>query len=325
MNLVEISESIHRDAVWVVFANVLLQQLGLPIPAVPTLMLAGSLALSYGFAGKVLAAAILASVVADWIWYVAGRAYGYGLLVGLCKLSINPGVCVTSAESLFSRWGAWALVGAKFVPGFSTVGPPIAGSLRLPLPTFMLAAGIGAGLWAGVAIFVGWLFRTEVHMVIETLSSNGMTTLGIATLIIVVWLAWKFWQRHRFERLARIPHISATELKAQREAGGPLLVLDLRGASATGRAPSRRRGCTGPTAWCARGCRCHSGWGPDHRAARRSRRRRARRGRPAYRLKVRLDHRACSTRAWGWCCTCTGRPRSAASMSFRNWDGRQRS
>ncbi|MBP7081213.1 MAG: VTT domain-containing protein [Rhodocyclaceae bacterium] len=232
MNLVEISESIHRDAVWVVFANVLLQQLGLPIPAVPTLMLAGSLALSYGFAGKVLAAAILASVVADWIWYVAGRAYGYGLLVGLCKLSINPGVCVTSAESLFSRWGAWALVGAKFVPGFSTVGPPIAGSLRLPLPTFMLAAGIGAGLWAGVAIFVGWLFRTEVHMVIETLSSNGMTTLGIATLIIVVWLAWKFWQRHRFERLARIPHISATELKAQREAGGPLLVLDLRGASA---------------------------------------------------------------------------------------------
>lgn len=232
MNLVEISESIHRDAVWVVFANVLLQQLGLPIPAVPTLMLAGSLALSYGYAGKVLAAAILASVVADWIWYLAGRTYGYGLLVGLCKLSINAGVCVTSAESLFSRWGAWALVGAKFVPGFSTVGPPIAGSLRLPLPTFMLAAGIGAGLWAGAAILIGWLFRAEVHMVIETLSSNGMTTLGFAALIIVVWLAWKLWQRHRFERLARIPHISAAELKVQRKAGTPLLVLDLRGAAA---------------------------------------------------------------------------------------------
>lgn len=232
MNITELTESIQHNAVWVVFANVLLQQLGLPIPAVPTLLLAGSLALSYGFAGKILAAAILASVVADWIWYFAGRAYGYSLLVGLCKLSINPGMCVTSAESMFTRWGPWSLVVAKFVPGFSTVGPPIAGSMRLPLPTFMLAAAIGAGLWAGAALLAGWIFRAEVHLMIEVLGNQGLTMLGIALLTIAIWLAWKLWQRQRFERLARIPHINAVQLRAVFDSGVPLLLLDLRGESA---------------------------------------------------------------------------------------------
>ena len=81
------------NAVWVVFANVLLQQLGLPVPAVPTLLAAGSLAMSFGEAGQLLAAAILASVFADLLWYVAGRAFGYRVLSGLCKLSLNPGSC----------------------------------------------------------------------------------------------------------------------------------------------------------------------------------------------------------------------------------------
>ena len=60
---------------------------------------------------------------------MAGRAFGYRVLSGLCKLSLNPGSCVSGAEELFMRWGARSLVVAKFIPGFSTVGPPIAGYL----------------------------------------------------------------------------------------------------------------------------------------------------------------------------------------------------
>ena len=76
MELSQISESLQRDAVWVVFLNVLLQQAGLPVPAVPTLLLAGSLAVSSHQLANILAAAIVASVIADWMWYLAGRAFG---------------------------------------------------------------------------------------------------------------------------------------------------------------------------------------------------------------------------------------------------------
>ncbi|WP_246264483.1 DedA family protein [Aromatoleum toluvorans] len=133
MDLSQITEAIQRDAVWVVFVNVLLQQLGLPVPAVPTLLVAGSLAAGSGQAGAMLVAAVCASVVADWLWYLAGRLFGYRVLSGLCRLSINPASCVTQTEARFVRWGLWSLVVAKFVPGFSTVAPPIAGSLRLSL------------------------------------------------------------------------------------------------------------------------------------------------------------------------------------------------
>ena len=76
MNINDITAALRANAVRVVFANVLRQQLGLPLPAVPTLLPAGSLAASYGQAGALLVAAVLASVIADLLGYGAGRAFG---------------------------------------------------------------------------------------------------------------------------------------------------------------------------------------------------------------------------------------------------------
>ena len=231
MELSQISESLQRDAVWVVFVNVLLQQAGLPVPAVPTLLLAGSLAVSSNQLANILAAAIVASVIADWMWYLAGRAFGYRVLSGLCKLSINPGSCVSQTEARFVRWGLGSLVIAKFIPGFSTVAPPIAGSLRMALPGFLLAAAAGAALWAGLALGTGWILRREVQTVISALDEQAGSVLVVVVGIVAIWLGWKLWQKYRFRQWSAVPHITPAELLAAMEAGQPLLLLDLRGAS----------------------------------------------------------------------------------------------
>ena len=229
MNASDVAAAARLDVVWVVFGNVLLQQLGIPVPAIPTLLVAGSLAFSYGRFGQLLAVAVLASVLADLLWYAAGRAFGYRILAGLCRLSLNPGSCVSAAESLFVRWGAWSLVGAKFVPGFSTVGPPIAGSLRLPIPSFLMASGAGAALWAGAAILAGWLLRTEVRRLVDATREHGMSAGVGAVAVALAWLLWALWRKRHFERMAAIPHITATELAAALESDAPPLLLDLRG------------------------------------------------------------------------------------------------
>ncbi|NMG29383.1 VTT domain-containing protein [Aromatoleum evansii] len=231
MDLSQITEAIQRDAVWVVFVNVLLQQLGLPVPAVPTLLVAGSLAASSGQAGAMLAAAVLASVFADWVWYLAGRIFGYRVLSGLCRLSLNPGSCVTQTEARFMRWGVWSLVVAKFVPGFSTVAPPIAGSLRMPLSGFLAAAAAGAALWAGGAILAGWWLRDELQSALAAMSRHGTTMIVGLVFALGGWIAWKLWQRYRFERLAAIPHITPSELIEALASDEPPLFLDLRGAA----------------------------------------------------------------------------------------------
>lgn len=231
MDIAPIIDALARDAVWVVFLNVLLQQAGLPIPAVPTLMVAGSLAGWSAQAGQMLAAAVLASVFADWLWYLAGRAFGYRVLSGLCRLSLNPGSCVSETEARFMRWGLWSLVVAKFVPGFSTVAPPIAGSLRMPLPSFMAAAALGAALWAAGALLAGWVLRDELRAVLDIMSRHASVVIAVVALGLGAWVAGKLWQKRRFERLAAISHIGPAELMAALRSDTPPLLLDFRGAA----------------------------------------------------------------------------------------------
>lgn len=231
MDIAQISQTLRQDAVTVVFLNVLLQQLGLPVPAVPTLLLAGSLAASPGHLGKVLAAAIVASVIADWLWYWSGKLFGYRVLAGLCKLSINPSSCVSQTEARFIRWGMSSLVVAKFIPGFSTVAPPIAGALRMNQPGFLLAAGAGAGLWAGLALGAGWLLQDTVLSAIGALDRHAGRAAIVFLALLGIWLGWKLWQKYRFRKLCAVPHITPDELLAAMEAEQPPLLLDLRGAT----------------------------------------------------------------------------------------------
>ena len=231
MNAADITAAVERNAVPVVFLNVLMQQLGLPVPAVPTLLLAGSLALGPQPLGQVLAAAVLASVLADAAWYGAGRAFGYRVLSGLCTLSINPASCVSQSEARFVRWGLPSLVVAKFVPGFSTVAPPITGALRIPIAGFLLAAGIGALLWAGLALGTGWLMRGAVPGLIADLDRHGGFAAAAVGAALGSWLAWKLWQRRRFRRLAALPQVTAAKLRRAMATEQPPLLLDLPGAS----------------------------------------------------------------------------------------------
>jgi len=231
MDLAQIVNALKSDAVTFVFLNVFIQQLGVPVPAVPTLLLAGSLVLTPGAIAPILAAAVLASLLADWIWYVAGRLFGYRVLAGLCKFSINPSSCIGQTEARFIRWGLPSLLFAKFIPGFSTVAPPIAGAMRMSLLGFMFAAGLGAGLWAGLVLGMGWLLKDEVADAIYSFDRHAQCAVFVVISVIAIWLGWKVLQRIRFRKLSKIPHISNTELlQAMASENAPLL-LDLRGTA----------------------------------------------------------------------------------------------
>ena len=74
----EILAQLYRHGSLIVGFNVLLQQLGLPIPAVPTMMVAGALAAAERINGiATFLLSVGASLVADLVWFWAGRRYGY--------------------------------------------------------------------------------------------------------------------------------------------------------------------------------------------------------------------------------------------------------
>lgn len=237
MNTSDLSASFAQYGPWLVFGNVLLQQLGMPVPVWPTLLVAGSLAAGWLQLGAALAAAVAAAMVADRLWYLLGRRYGYKVLALLCRLSINPGSCVTQTEQRFARWGAPALLAAKFVPGFSAVAAPVAGLARMPVARFTLAAAGGAALWAGTALALGWLLRAQVAQALELMRTHGpLALLGLAA-VLGLWLGTKFWRRQRFLRWAAMPHIDAPGLQVALASPTPPRVLDLRETGQANSAP----------------------------------------------------------------------------------------
>lgn len=214
----------------VVFANVLLQQLGLPLPVLPTLLLAGSLAASSPQLAALWAMAVLAAMLADRAWYLVGQRFGTRVLAWMCKLSINPGSCISQTADRFGRWGAWSLLLAKFIPGFSAVAAPLAGVLRMSVPRFTLAAACGAALWAGLALGLGWLLRHQVDRALALLHTHGPLLAVAAALLLALWLGWKLWRRQLFLRLAAMPSVTAAQWwQAQQAATQAPRMLDLRG------------------------------------------------------------------------------------------------
>ena len=218
---------------WLVFGNVLLTQLGAPLPAVPTLVVAGALAQQGHWpAALVVGLAVVACLIGDLPWYFAGRRYGYRVLNTLCRISMEPDSCVRQTEDVFARWGAPSLMVAKFVPGFATVAPPIAGAFRLDLAKFLAYSAVGAALWAGVPVVAGVVFHAQVDWLLQWVAEMGGHVMIVIAGIAVFYIGVKWFERSLFLRFMRMMRISVEELhELMRENPGPV-VLDARSAAA---------------------------------------------------------------------------------------------
>ena len=229
-NLIDL---ITQFGIAAVFINVLLVQLGLPIPAVPTLIVAGAAAMEgrLSFAA-LLAAAVAASLIGDIVWYAAGRRFGYRVLRTLCSISISPDSCVRQTETIFQRWGPRSLLVAKFIPGFATVAPPLAGAMGLAVSPFVLFSAIGAAVWAALAIVAGALFHSQVGRLLDWLSQMGMGALALLGLALAAFIAFKWWERWRFFEALRMARIGVDELYSMIEQGHDPVILDVRSEAA---------------------------------------------------------------------------------------------
>ena len=176
----------------------------------------------------VLGLAALASLGSDTIWYWIGRTRGGRVLGWLCRIALEPDSCVRRTQSVFSVHGARSLLVAKFVPGFSTAAPPLAGIIRMPLLRFVVFTGLGGLIWAGVFAGVGWLFSRQLEVAAAYVARLGSGAVALAVAGLGGYIAWKFVARQRFLRAIRIARITPEELKTRLDAGDDVMIVDLR-------------------------------------------------------------------------------------------------
>jgi membrane protein DedA with SNARE-associated domain/rhodanese-related sulfurtransferase len=222
-----------RTGLLLVFANVLLAQAGLPIPAVPTLLLVGALAVGqpvWGLAAIALAAA--ACIVSDASWYCAGRAYGNRIIRLLCRVSLSPDSCVSETHARFERWGPRALLFAKFVPGLSTIAAPLSGALRMRFGSFLPMTALGALLWVVVFVALGALAAQQILALLPRVGAMGGRAAILIVSVVVLYVLLKWLERRRLYTALRMARVGAQELRTMMGREPPPVVVDVRSRSA---------------------------------------------------------------------------------------------
>lgn len=168
---------------WIVFAAIVLDNAGLPIPGELLLLLFGALArsgdLNLGLGVLVGAAAAMSG---DSIGYWLGRLTGDRALRTYCHVTLGSGACIPNALAYYRHYGNATVVVGRFIIGVRAFLSPLAGAAGMPFSRFLLFDSVGALLWSGLFILIGYGAGSRLTMVHEGYRAGSLTlvaTLGV--------------------------------------------------------------------------------------------------------------------------------------------------
>ena len=211
------------------FAWILVEQVGIPLPATPVLLAAGALSaegqISFPLA---LVAGAVAAIAADTAWFLIGRRYGHSILRLLCKLSLEPTTCVRRTQDSFGRRRGRMLMFAKFLPGLGLLAPPVAGQSGMPIPQFLLYDGVGGFVWVGTLLFLGRIFGDALKHDPSLLSWVGRFSGTLLVLGVIGFLLFRIYRRNAVLKQFAASRLEPEELKRQLDAGEKVYIVDLR-------------------------------------------------------------------------------------------------
>jgi membrane protein DedA with SNARE-associated domain/rhodanese-related sulfurtransferase len=199
----------------ILFLWVLLEQLGCPVPSIPLLLAAGTLSATHRISfATALVCVLIACILADSAWYALGRRYGASVIRLLCKLSLESTTCISKTESYFGRRGAVTLLFAKFVPGLSTVSPPIAGQTGMPYSRFLLYDLSGSVFWALSFLLAGRFFGDVAKRSQAFFGLLSHFAAVVFLLMVAGFFLYRVLKQRRFVAKVRELRLDPADLKA---------------------------------------------------------------------------------------------------------------
>jgi len=169
------------------FGLIYIEESGIPlfIPGDAFLVYVGH-ALPYSF--PILFAAwlgfILAVILGATNLYLVSRRYGRRLLEHRLArfLHLTP-ARLEEAEHWFRRYGPWALIFGRHIPGFRVPLTVAAGILELPYRLFVISVLVSSATWAGLFLTLGAVFGNSV---VKSIRANTWIYAGVAVAVVVI-------------------------------------------------------------------------------------------------------------------------------------------
>jgi len=199
----------------------------------PWLLAAGALSAAGKFNLLLgLGATVVACLIADAIWFYLGRYRGNRVLALLCRISMEPDSCVRRTQNVFTKYGLRGVLVAKFLPGMSTVAPPLAGMSGMNAGRFFAVDAAGSLLYGGCLLAFGYVFSQQIDQIAAAIARIGGSALTLLIGVLVLYVGYKYWQRQRLLHALRMARITVAELRKMLDAGEAPLIFDLRSSAA---------------------------------------------------------------------------------------------
>lgn len=229
----DLTSLVQHYGLALVFASAFIEQLGLPIPSYPVLLIAGALSFVGGESlVLIVAMGALGVMMGDLVVYALGARFGRRALSVVCKLSLARDDCVRRTEDRFAHYGPWALLFVKFLPGFALVLILLSGVTKLAIPLFLLLDGIGAIAYVALPVVLGAIFHDAIDSALAAVTRWGEYGTALVLGVLLLYLVYRLVDRRLFIRRLRMGRISAVELASLIDAGQNPVIFDVRSAEA---------------------------------------------------------------------------------------------
>ena len=193
-----LSSPLQHFGVWAIGLLIMLEDFGIPVPG-ETILIAGAIYAGAGRLNVVLVGvvAFIAAVLGDNIGFAIGHFGGRALALRWGKYVFLTAERLDKAEAFFDRRGAIVITFARFVEGLRQANGIIAGITGMHWLRFLVFNAIGAALWVGTWISLGYLAGDHITTIYHYITLYSYYVLIALAVLLVGYVAWRIQRRRR--------------------------------------------------------------------------------------------------------------------------------
>jgi membrane protein DedA with SNARE-associated domain len=194
---------------------VLVEDFGIPVPG-ETILIAASL---YAGAGRlnVVAVGVIAwicAVLGDNIGFLIGHSGGRRLALKYGRYVFLTSARLDRAEHFFDHHGGKIIVAARFIEGLRQANGIVAGITGMHWKRFIPFNALGAALWVGLWVSVGYLAGNHITTIYEQITRYSLYVLIALAVALVALIGWRV-RRHLRERGERAETADGVSVEAE--------------------------------------------------------------------------------------------------------------
>jgi membrane protein DedA with SNARE-associated domain len=199
---------LNQFGYWAVLFLVLVEDFGIPVPG-ETVLIAASV---YAGAGRlnvveVGVAGFAAAFLGDNIGFAIGHFGGRALVLRWGRYVRLTEERLAHAEAFFKRHGGWIITAARFIEVLRQANGIVAGITGMRWRRFLAFNALGAALWTGVWVSLGYLAGGHITTIYHYITQYSYYVLVVLVVLLAGYITWRVLRRKRRAAPVRRPTI----------------------------------------------------------------------------------------------------------------------